>query len=87
MQAVMTPDTITIPETVLRIPPVCEARLDAKYRCHEQATVQVRFKSHGCKRDGRWVLLCPGCRDFVAGGKAGCGECDGPLQIVASEAL
>jgi hypothetical protein len=77
----------------LDVPHVCEALLRAgKPACPGEAKVIVRFKAHGCGRDGKGVLLCMDCRNWIAKHEVGCGYCDQPrpdgqLIIVSSVAL
>lgn len=76
-------------EQLMDIKPCCEAIFDlqAHRRCQEQAVVIVRYKAHGCRRDGKGILLGPECLSFVASGDAQCAECNEPLFIVSTVAL
>lgn len=66
--------------------PTCEALLDGQFRCGHPAAVIARFASHACPRDGKGVLLCQGCLDWITGPTgAGCGACmaDDELHVVS----
>lgn len=87
------PDADINADEFVDVPQVCEALLrDGKRGCSGAAAVIVRFQAHGCGRDGKGVLLCPECRDWIAKGGVGCGCCGGEppeceLFIVSSVAL
>ena len=93
-------NTLTRPSTDIHVDVVldlnheqhCEALLDGKQSCKNPAVVIVWFKSHGCPRDGKGVMLCADCRDWIASNPVGCGRCNGTppeaeLFITTSVAL
>lgn len=67
--------TTVITEIDLDRKPCCEARLDGTYRCPDEAIAIVRFKAHGCVRDGHGHLLCQGCMDWISSGPVKCAAC------------
>lgn len=89
--------TVTDPDLAVDqfvdLPPTCEALLrNGRPSNHGTAVVAVRFKAHGCGRDGKAILLCAECRDWIARGGVQCGYCDGELPeaelfIVSSVSL
>jgi hypothetical protein len=72
----------------LRFDPPCDALLDGRNPCPGSGWAIVRFREHGdCKRDGKGLVICKPCLDWISRGDVMCSLCDAPLFIVATVKL
>lgn len=66
--------------------PVCEA-LPKGHSCYRQAKYTALITPHGCRRDGKRLLLCQQCYDTIKGGSI-CAICgDTIIHIVKAVSL